>query len=75
MKAAGSALEIARQISVDACIGEVFGRCVGSHRCEVTVTTPGGNSFSSFGKKKTSGKENKDKWHSLLNTRPAEDRR
>lgn len=42
---------IARQISVDACIGEVFDRCVGSHRYEVTVTTPGGHSFSSFGKK------------------------
>ena len=42
---------IARQISVDACIGEVCDRCVGSHRYEVTVTTPGGHSFSSFGKK------------------------
>ena len=42
---------IARQISVDACIGEVYDRCVGSHRYEVTVTTAGGHSFGSFGKK------------------------
>ena len=42
---------IARHISLDADYGEVFDRCVGSHRYEVTVTTEGGHSFGDFGKK------------------------
>lgn len=40
---------IARQISLDAELNEIFNRCVGSHRYEVTVRTVGGHSYSDFG--------------------------
>lgn len=36
-------------ISFDSILNNVADRCVGSHRYEVEVTTPGGHSFSAFG--------------------------
>lgn len=42
---------IARFISYDGKFGGMADRCVGSHRYEVEVTTPGGHSYSAFGNK------------------------
>lgn len=37
-------------VAVDAELDEIFDRCVGSHRYEVTVSVEGGHSFSDFGR-------------------------
>jgi len=40
---------IVRHIAIDAEVDEIFNRCVGSYRYEVTVLTKGGHSYSAFG--------------------------
>ncbi len=41
---------IARVVPIDTGLGRVISRCVGTHRYEVTVRTPGGHSLGAFGK-------------------------
>lgn len=42
---------ISKFITLDSSLNNVYNRCVGSHRYEITVETEGGHSFGAFGNK------------------------